>query len=179
MYFFTLISADWVLPRQDSAPGIFFVILKMSVMIYIAADHAGFELKKALINFLRSKGEEVCDMGAFNFDKGDDYPDFIFPCAEKVSQEPGSFGIVIGASGQGEAIVANKVKGIRAALYYGGDLDIILRSKGHNNANVLSLGASFLTEDEAKEAVNLWLTSKFSGEERHSRRIEKIKVRET
>lgn len=143
--------------------------------IYIASDHAGFELEKALIDHLKSKGLEVEDIGAHVFDKDDDYPDFIYPCAKKVGENPGSLGIVIGGSGQGEAICANKAKGVRAAVYYGGPLDIITLSKEHNSANVLSLGARFLSVDEAKEAFDLWLATKFSGSERHLRRIEKIK----
>ena len=143
--------------------------------IFIASDHAGFELKKALIEHLRSKDFVVEDCGAFKFDPVDDYPDFIFPCAQKVGSDSGSLGIVIGASGQGEAMVANKVKGIRAALFYGGDLDLVKRSKDHNNANVLSLGAKFLSIEEAKKAVDLWVSEFFSNEERHVRRIGKIK----
>lgn len=147
--------------------------------IYIASDHAGFELKNALIDHLRSKGFEVEDMGPHEFDRDDDYPDFIYPCALRVAESRSQgkqdiVGIVIGASGQGEAIVANKVKGIRAALYYGANLDIIRKSKTHNDANVLSLGANFLSDKEAKEAVDLWLSTNFSGEERHKRRIGKI-----
>lgn len=148
--------------------------------IYIASDHAGFELKKVLIKHLKSENIEVEDMGAYEFNKDDDYPDFIYPCALRVAGshsqgKPGeALGIVIGASGQGEAIVANKVRGIRAAVYYGGDMDLVKRAKDHNNANVLSLGAKFLTIEEAKEAVDLFVNEKFPGEERHKRRIEKI-----
>lgn len=147
--------------------------------IYIASDHAGFELKEALIDHLRLKGIDVEDMGPHEFDRNDDYPDFIYPCALRVAESRSQgkldiLGIVIGASGQGEAIVANKVKGARAALYYGGNLDIVRKSKTHNSANMLSLGASFLSEKEAKEAVDLWLNTRFSGEERHERRIGKI-----
>ena len=149
--------------------------------IYIASDHAGFELKRALIEHLRSKGFEVEDCGAHELDPDDDYPDYIFPLATKVARgKPEDKGIVIGGSGQGEAMVANKVKGVRSALYYGGPStssgsDIIRLSKEHNDANVLSLGARFLTVDDAKEAVDLWLSTKFSGEERHVRRLGKIK----
>lgn len=149
--------------------------------VYIAADHAGYELKNKLIEHLKSKEYEVEDCGAHEYDETDDYPDFIYPCAKKVADEAddtGSLGIVIGGSGNGEAIVANKVKGIRAAVYYGGPStgsgsDIIRLSKEHNNANVLSLGARFLTTDEAKEAIDLWLETKFEGG-RHQRRIDKI-----
>ena len=142
-------------------------------MIYIASDHAGFELKSSLIHLLKSQGLEVTDCGPNSHDPEDDYPDFVFPCAQKVSQNPGSMGIVIGGSGQGEAMVANKVKGIRAVVYYGGHEDIIKFSRQHNNANVLSLGARFLSEEEAKRVVNLWIETGFDGG-RHKRRIEKI-----
>lgn len=148
-------------------------------MIYIAADHAGFFLKKQLIQYLKVKGLEVEDVGAFELDEGDDYPDFIYPCAKKVANDPVSLGIVIGGSGQGEAIVANKVKGIRAAVYYGspstssGSSVIPRLAKEHNDANVLSLGARFLSSDEAKRAVSTWLEAKFEGG-RHQRRLDKI-----
>lgn len=142
--------------------------------IYIGADHAGFELKGALVDHLKSKNIEVEDVGAHTYDKDDDYPDFIIACAQKVASDSGSLGIVIGGSGQGEAMAANKVKGVRAALYYGKDLDIIKLSKEHNNANVISFGARFLSEDEAKEALDLWLETNFSGDDRHSRRLDKI-----
>ncbi|MBI2012297.1 RpiB/LacA/LacB family sugar-phosphate isomerase [Candidatus Curtissbacteria bacterium] len=143
--------------------------------IYIGSDHAGFELKRALVEHLKSKGHQVEDMGAYVLDNNDDYPDFIYPCAQKVAGDPDSLGIIIGGSGQGEAIVANKVKGIRAAVYYGGNPAVAILSKEHNNANILSLGARYLSENEAKAAVDLWLEIKFSGEERHIRRVEKIK----
>ena len=143
-------------------------------MLYISSDHAGFELKAALLKFFQEQQISCEDCGALELNKLDDYPDFIIPCAEKVAANPNSFGIVIGGSGQGEAIAANKVKGDRAALWYGGPKEIITLSKEHNNANILSLGARFITIEEAKEAVNLWLKTKFSGEERHERRIAKI-----
>ena len=142
-------------------------------MIYIASDHAGVELKAKLIEHLKKTGQEVEDCGARQLDKEDDYPDFIYPCAVKVGQNPGSMGIVIGGSGQGEAIVANKAKGVRAALYYGGHEDIISLSRQHNNSNVLSLGARFLTPEQAERAVDLWIQTGFDGG-RHSRRIDKI-----
>lgn len=142
-------------------------------MIYIASDHAGFELKQKLIAHLKEQDQEVEDCGPKAFDKEDDYPDFIYPCAVKVAQNPGSMGIVIGHSGQGEAIVANKAKGIRAAVYYGGHEDIISLSRQHNNANVLALGAAFITSEQAERAVDLWVETGFDGG-RHQRRIEKI-----
>lgn len=143
-------------------------------MLYIASDHAGFELKTELLKFFQEQKIDAEDCGAITYNDQDDYPDFIIPCAEKVVANPGSLGIVIGGSGQGEAIAANKVKGVRAALWYGGNKDIITLSKEHNNANVLSLGARFITVEEAKEAVLLWLKTKFSEEKRHVRRLEKI-----
>lgn len=143
-------------------------------MIYIASDHAGFELKKQLMDYLKSKGQEVEDVGAFTLDSKDDYPDFILPCAQKVAVNPDlHWGIVIGASGQGEAIAANKVKGIRAALFYGKNFDIIKLARLHNNANILSLGARFVSLEDATKAVDLWLSTAFEGD-RHLKRIEKI-----
>jgi len=147
-------------------------------MMYLAADHAGFDLKEVIKRYLKEQGREVEDMGAFTFNEQDDYPDFILPAARKVaenSQE--NLGIFFGASGQGEAIAANKVKGIRAGVYYGGSLDLVRKSRSHNNANVLSLGARFLTTEEAIDAVEVWLRTEFEGG-RHERRIEKIKKAE-
>jgi ribose 5-phosphate isomerase B len=141
--------------------------------IYIGADHAGFELKEILKKFLAEKGYEVEDKGAFEFDKEDDYPDFIRPVAEAVASDPGSRGLILGGSGQGEAMVANRVKGIRALVYYGGSIKIVKLSRQHNDANILSLGARFISEEKAKKAVELWLSTEFQGG-RHQRRIEKI-----
>lgn len=142
-------------------------------MIYVASDHAGFELKKAIIKHLQDTGQQVEDCGAFEFNPEDDYPDFIYPCAVKVAQNPGSLGIVLGMSGNGEAIAANKVKGIRAAHYYGGHEEIIKLSREHNNANILSLGAKFLSVPEVERAIDLWIETGFEGG-RHQRRIDKI-----
>ena len=142
-------------------------------MIYIASDHAGVDLKQKLISHLKETGQEVEDCGAHKIDPEDDYPDFIYPCAVKVSENPGSMGIVIGGTGNGEAMMANKVKGIRAAVYYGGHEDLIKLSRQHNNANVLSLGARFLNPQEAQRAVDLWIETGFDGG-RHQRRIDKI-----
>ncbi|MBN2111991.1 RpiB/LacA/LacB family sugar-phosphate isomerase [Candidatus Woesearchaeota archaeon] len=144
-------------------------------MIYLASDHAAFKLKESIKEFLKESKIEFEDIGPNEFDKEDDYPDFIIPCAEKVAQNQENKGIIMGGSGQGEAIAANKVKGIRAAVYYGGSEDIITLSKTHNNANILSLGARFLSAEDAKKAVKLWLDAEFSNEERHLRRICKIR----
>ena len=150
--------------------------------IHVGSDHAGFELKESLKHFLESEGYEVVDYGAVEFDPDDDYPDFILPVAIAVSSDPNARGIVIGGSGQGEAIVANRVPGVRAVVFNGQyepddgrevPNEIVI-ARQHNDANVLSLGARFLNYDEAREAVELWLETAFSEDERHIRRIEKI-----
>ncbi|MFA6094861.1 MAG: RpiB/LacA/LacB family sugar-phosphate isomerase [Candidatus Paceibacterota bacterium] len=144
--------------------------------ILFASDHAGYELKEKLVSFVEHElGFEVVDKGAFSCNQDDDYPDIIKLVAEEVSHNPDeSMGIVLGGSGTGEAIVANRFPNVRSALYYGGPLEIVSLSREHNNANVLSLGARFLNADEAKAAVKIWLETAFSQEERHVRRIEKI-----
>lgn len=142
--------------------------------IYIGTDHAGFELKEKLVVFLRGLGYDVEDLGAHVYDGEDDYPDFIRPVALAVAGNPESRGIILGGSGQGEAICANRVSGIRAAVYYGGAVDIAVLSREHNDANILSLGARFIEDDEAKEIVRVWLETPFSGVERHAKRNAKI-----
>lgn len=143
--------------------------------IYLATDHRGYELKEKIKGWLSEWGYEYEDMGAYEYDANDDYPDFVHKAAEKVSEDPeNSRGIILGMSGQGEAIVANRYKGVRAAVYYAGNEEIIKLSREHNNANILSLGAGFLSEDTAKNAIKSWLETPFSNEERHKRRIEKI-----
>ncbi|MBI2600768.1 RpiB/LacA/LacB family sugar-phosphate isomerase [Candidatus Daviesbacteria bacterium] len=160
-------------------------------MVYLATDHAGFELKEKVKEFLQKEGYEVEDCGAFEFDKNDDYPDFISVAAKKVSQDPQGVAIIFGNSGQGEAMVANKYKNVRAALFYGPVLpvkavdasgresadpfEMVRLTREHNHANVLSLGASFLTEQQAFDVIKKWLNTKSSGEERHVRRVNKIK----
>jgi len=151
--------------------------------IYIASDHAGFALKQELVPFLTARGFEVFDCGPDEYKHDDDYPDYISRVAEKISRESsqnekshdaGAKGIVIGWSGQGEAMVANRFANVRAAVFYGGPKHVLTLSRQHNDANILSLGAHFLTSDDAKKAVLLWLHTEFSDEERHVRRIEKI-----
>jgi ribose 5-phosphate isomerase B len=146
--------------------------------VFIGTDHAGFELKEKLVPFLKELGYEVVDKGAFELNEDDDYPDFIKPVAESVASEDGSIGIILGGSGEGEEISANKIEGIRAAEYYGGNLEIVKLAREHNDANILSLGARFISEDEAKEAVKTFLETKFSEDERHIRRINKIEPTE-
>ena len=143
--------------------------------IFLASDHAGFELKEKIEEFLKSKSYEVENLDPNSFDKDDDYPDFIYPAAKKVSENPGSRGIIFGKSGQGEAVVANKMSGIRTVVFYGGNDEIIKLSREHNDSNILSIGAGFVTEVEAKRVIEIWLITDFSGDERHIRRIEKIK----
>jgi ribose 5-phosphate isomerase B len=144
-------------------------------MIYIASDHAGFELKEHLKKLFDEMNYEYTDMGPYTYEEYDDYPDYIYPAARKVAEDPDVHrGIMIGGSGQGEAIVANKVPGIRAGLYNGGPEEIVTLTRTHNNANVLSLGARFISFQQALLVVKSWLVTPFSGEERHLRRIEKI-----
>lgn len=142
--------------------------------IHIATDHAGFTLKEHMKTFLENKGFSVIDHGAFEYHEIDDYPDFIIPCAEAVAKDSHSIGIIFGGSGQGEAITANKIKGIRAGVYYGENLEIIKLLKEHNDANILSLGARFITPEQAEQAIMIFLETPFSQDERHVRRINKL-----
>lgn len=158
--------------------------------IYIGTDHAGYELKERLKVYFKELGHEVEDKGAFSYDPDDDYPDFIRPVAEAVVKDPGSFGVVMGSSGQGEAMCANRVPGARAALFYTeaippGAIDIkgeksqdpyeiVKLARVHNNANILSVASRFLSEDQIKFAIELFIATPFKGEERHLRRIEKL-----
>ncbi len=143
--------------------------------IYFAADHAGFALKQALLPYVQSLGFEVYDCGAHELNPEDDYPFWIAKAARSVSTDSQkSLGIVIGGSGQGEAIVANKFRHVRAAVYYGGTEQhesIITLSREHNDANVLSLGARFLSTEQAQRVVKKWLTHNYHLAERHRRRI--------
>lgn len=125
--------------------------------------------------FVRELGFDVVDHGAAAYDASDDYPSYIAAAARAVAQGKGDArAIVFGRSGQGEAMVANRFPGVRACLYYGGPLDLVRLTREHNDANVLSLGAGFLSEEEAREALHLWLTTSFSEAERHVRRIEQM-----
>ena len=153
--------------------------------VFIASDHAGFTLKSALIEHIRALGYDIEDMGAFSLDQNDDYPDVVMPLAKRVAASPGARGIIIGGSGQGEAICVNRIPGVRAAVFYGEPphpqadvagavLDMISSVRMHNDANILSLGARFVTLDDARVATQRFLDTPFSGEERHQRRLAKF-----
>jgi len=143
--------------------------------IITASDHAGFLRKNELLEYLKGEDFEVEDVGAHALDRDDDYPKYMVPAAMRVVEDPENVrAIIFGMSGEGEAIVANRFPGVRAAVWYGGSLDIVKLSRQHNDANILSIGADFVSKEEMIEAVKLWLTTPFSNEERHKRRIEEI-----
>ncbi|MBI5134843.1 RpiB/LacA/LacB family sugar-phosphate isomerase [Candidatus Uhrbacteria bacterium] len=159
--------------------------------IFIAADHGGFALKKHLSRVLEKRKYTVVDVGNSVYDKDDDYPDYIAKAALAVSKHPNSsMAIVIGGSGQGEAIVANRFPSVRAAVFYGGrpavsavdvsgrrsadPYEILRLSRQHNNANVLSIGARFVTNNQAEKAIMIWLKTVYLKQKRHERRIRKI-----
>ncbi|MDP1690329.1 MAG: RpiB/LacA/LacB family sugar-phosphate isomerase [bacterium] len=158
--------------------------------IFIAADHAGFALKNALTGHIRTLGYDVEDLGAHSFDPDDDYPDYVTPLAKRVADEVGARGIIIGGSGQGEVMCANRVSGVRAAVFYGprhvtvaldieggrseDGYDAVRLPRRHNDANVLSIGARFVSGDEADEAVRIFLETPFSTSTRHARRLAKF-----
>jgi ribose 5-phosphate isomerase B len=159
--------------------------------IYFAADHGGFETKVNLVAFVRGElGHDVEDCGAYIYDAEDDYPDLIIPCARKVAADSGSFGIIGGGSGNGEAIAANRVSGARAAVFHGrtravsnidvsgakgseDGFDIVRLARKHNNANMLSFGFRFVSEEDAREAIRIFLATPFEGG-RHERRVNKL-----
>lgn len=138
--------------------------------VHIAADHAGYELKTHLIEHLGAAGHEVVDHGAHEYDALDDYPGFCLEAGEAVVADPGSLGIVIGGSGNGEQIAANKVDGVRAALAW--NVEIAKLSRQHNDANVVSVGARQHAVDESVAIVDAFLAEPFSGDDRHQRRID-------
>jgi ribose 5-phosphate isomerase B len=158
--------------------------------IYLACDHAGFHLKETFVEHLALLGHEVEDCGAFEHNVDDDYPDFVTPLAKRIANSADAVGIIFAGSGQGEAMCANRVPGVRAAVFYGevsandvlnkegghseDGYDIVRLSRRHNNANVLSIGARFVSVNEATEAVKLFLETSFSKDARHIRRIEKF-----
>lgn len=140
--------------------------------VHIGGDHAAYELQRALVAWLGEQGHDVVDHGAKEYDDLDDYPVFVLRAAEGVAAEPDSLGVVLGGSGNGEQMAANKVKGVRAALCYNAELAQLARQ--HNNAQIISIGGRFTTVDEAKEMVQVFLATPFSGAERHQRRIDMV-----
>lgn len=160
--------------------------------IFLASDHTGFEIKEKVKEFLQVKNYEVVDCGAYAYNPEDDYPDFMAKAAAGVAADPeNSFGIIFGGSGQGEAMVANKFKGVRCALFYSKEapteavdikgtastdpFEILKLTKQHNHANMLSIGVRFLKEEDIFRAIEIWLATGVSNEPRHLQRIEKIK----
>ena len=143
--------------------------------IHLATDHAGLDLKNSIREYLINQGYDVKDHGAYEYDALDDYPDFIIPCDKAVSKDHKSRGIIFGGSGQGEAMAANRIKGVRAAVFYNGPDEIIRLSRQHNNANILSIGARFMMESEIQSAIEIWLKEPFEGG-RHVKRIEKLDI---
>jgi len=145
--------------------------------LHIGSDHAGLELKAILIEHLRKSGHEVTDHGPHEYDALDDYPVFCIPAAEATAQDPQSLGIVLGGSGNGEQMAANKVEGIRAALVW--SVEIAKLSREHNNANVISLGGRMHTPEVCKELIDAFIATPFTNDERHVRRIKLISKYET
>ena len=144
--------------------------------VYLGSDHAGFELKAAIVAWLGEAGHEAVDCGPARFDPDDDYPVYVLPAARRTVADPGSLGIVIGGSGNGEQIAANKVRGVRAALAWSEQTATLARE--HNDANVLSVGARMHSQDEAVKFVELFLATPYSNAERHQRRIDMLSAYE-
>jgi len=151
------------------------------MILYLATDHAGFELKETIKQLLEDKREElnieVFDCGALTYEEGDDYPMYMARTAEKVRDDAmhaPSMAVLFGGSGQGEAIVANRVKHVRAVVYAGGNLELVKLGREHNDANVLSIGARFVNSAEAMQAIQLFLKTPFSHDERHADRVIQI-----
>lgn len=145
--------------------------------IYLATDHAGFELKEIIKKHLEEAGNEVYDCGALTLEPGDGYPEYMARAAESVQQDAmhaPSMAVIFGGSGQGEAIVANRFRHVRAIVYAGGNLELVKLGREHNDANVISIGARFVTASEAIQAIDLFLATPFSHDERHADRIIQI-----
>jgi ribose 5-phosphate isomerase B len=140
--------------------------------LHIGSDHAGLELKNELLAHLVNSGHDVTDHGPYEYDALDDYPDFCIPAAQAVAKDPTSLGVVIGGSGNGEQISANKVKGIRAVLAW--SIETAKLGKEHNNANVVSIGGRMHSIDQCKEIIDAFIATPFSNDERHIRRINKM-----
>lgn len=145
--------------------------------VHIGGDHAAYDLQKDLIGFLEAEGHDVVDHGPFELDPADDYPVFVLRAAKAVSEDPESLGIVLGGSGNGEQMAANKVAGVRAALCYNDELAQLARE--HNDARVISIGGRMNTALEARSMVRIFLGTPFSGEERHQRRIDMVSAYES
>lgn len=145
------------------------------VKVFIGSDHAGFKYKQKIIKFLEEKGHLVKDMGPYEYNPKDDYPIYSFSVAREVAKNKNSFGVVIARTGIGEAIAANKVKGVRAVSFLGKvNKKFIEMSRIHDNTNVLTFGSDFVRFRDAKKAVSIWLNTKFLGGKRHLRRLEEI-----
>lgn len=148
-----------------------------SMKIYLATDHAGFSLKEEVKKYLEEEGKEVYDCGALTLEEGDDYPAYMALAAGNVQKDAmhdPSMAVIFGGSGQGEAIVANRFRHVRAVVYAGGNLELVKLGREHNDANVIAIGARFVTFSEAVQAIKLFLDTPFSHEERHSDRIIQI-----
>ncbi len=145
--------------------------------IHIGSDHAGLEFKNKIIAHLTNQGHQVTDHGPHTFDANDDYPIFCIPTAQAVAKDPQSFGIVLGGSGNGEQMAANKVKGVRAALVW--NMDTAKLAREHNNANVISIGGRMHDEEFCLKLVDTFLNTPFPGDARHVRRIGQIAKFET
>lgn len=145
--------------------------------MHLGGDHAAYELLVDLVDFLRLEGHDVTNHGPHDYDALDDYPVFVLRAAEAVAADPGSFGVVLGGSGNGEQMAANKVAGIRAALCYDDELARLARE--HNDAQVISIGARMTTLEQARSMVHTFLATPFSGDPRHVRRIDMVSAYES
>ncbi len=144
--------------------------------IHIATDHAAYELKDALVAHLKDAGHEVVDHGAYAYDPDDDYPAFCLAAAQAVADEPGSLGVVLGGSGNGEQMAANLVDGVRCALAW--NLETARLTRAHNDANMVSVGGRMHPIDEALAIIDAFIAEPFSGAERHQRRIDQLSAYE-
>ncbi|GAB3585618.1 ribose-5-phosphate isomerase [Calidifontibacter terrae] len=140
--------------------------------VHIGGDHAAYDMQRGLVKWLTEQGYEVVDHGAAEYDDQDDYPVFVLRAAEGVAADPGSLGVVLGGSGNGEQMAANKVRGIRAALCYTTELAQLARE--HNDAQIISLGGRFHTQEQAQAMVKVFLETTFTGAERHQRRLDMV-----
>lgn len=148
-----------------------------NMKIYLATDHAGFPLKEDVKKYLEGAGHEVYDCGALTLEPGDDYPPYIAQAAKHVQEDAmhdPSMAIIFGGSGEGEAMMANRFRHVRATVYFGGNLELVKLGREHNDANILSIGARFVVLPEALQAIDLFLSTPFSHEERHADRILEI-----